>query len=432
MRICVTGLWHLGTVTAACLASIGHDVTGHDADDRRVEALKAGNPPVQEPGLDALIRDGLASERLAFTTDAKQVVSQSDVLWVTHDTSLDDSDHADVDSVTAPVSEFFPHLASGSLVLVSSQLPVGTTRELQRSFHNMRSDGNVFFAYSPENLRLGTAIASFMQPARVVVGLDSAEARAIVTTLLKPLATRVEWMSIESAEMTKHALNAFLATSIVFANEIAAVCESVNADAADVVRALRGDPRIGPMAYLGVGTGFAGGTLGRDVSYLMDLISAHRVYAPLISGIGPSNLHQQKWVQRMLASLVGELGGMRIGVWGLTYKPATDTLRRSAALELCEWLLEQGAELQVHDPAIAASAEVPDLPFAVESDPLDAAQGADTLVVMTPWPEYTSVEADSLLSRMRHPIVIDPGRALAHAVGMDPRVTYTAVGMSRR
>jgi UDPglucose 6-dehydrogenase len=316
-------------------------------------------------------------------------------------------------------------------VVISAQLPVGSTRRLDGAYRASRPDGAVAFTYSPENLRLGTAIDSFVKAERIVVGVEDPAGGATIESLLAPIGSPIEWMSLEAAEMTKHALNAFLATSVVFANEIAAVCEAVGADVADVMRALRADPRIGQRAYLGVGTGYAGGTLGRDVTYLTDLTAARSIEAPLLGSIAPSNRHQQQWVRRTIERLVGRLGGARIGVWGLTYKVGTDTLRRSAAIELCEWLLEQGAVPVAHDPAVRALP--PDLArhLELQPDPITAARGADALVVMTPWPEYRAVPLEPLIAAMKRPIIVDPGRLLADTAAGDPRVRYAAVGLAR-
>jgi UDPglucose 6-dehydrogenase len=289
----------------------------------------------------------------------------------------------------------------------------------------------VAFAYSPENLRLGTAIDSFTKPERIVVGVEDPNGRAVITALLDPLGAPIEWMQIESAEMTKHALNVFLATSIVYANEIAAICESVGADVADVVRALRSDPRIGQRAYLGFGTGYAGGTLGRDVTFLADLISARKIEAPLLTSLGPSNRHQQQWVRRALCSQLGEMRGLRIGIWGLTYKPGTDTLRRSASIELCEWLADLGAIPAAHDPAVHALPPALAGRISLQPDALSAARGADALVVMTPWPEYRLVPPDAVVAELRRPVIVDPARFLTLLFATDPRVRYSAVGLAR-
>jgi len=431
MRVCVSGLWHLGTVTAACLAAAGHDVIGHDQDPQRVELLAGGRSPIQEPGLDALLAEGLASGRLRFSSDVAAAARDSEVIWISHDTPVDDSDRADPDSVIKAVTAFFPYLAPGSVVLTSSQLPVGSTRQLMGSFEQLGADRSVAFAYSPENLRLGTAIDSFTKPERIVVGVEDPNGKAVIAALLSPLGAPIEWMSIEAAEMTKHALNVFLATSIVYANEIATICESVGADVADVVRALRGDPRIGQRSYLGFGTGYAGGTLGRDVTYLADLIAARRLEAPLLNSIGPSNRNQQQWVRRTLISHLGELRGLRIGIWGLTYKPGTDTLRRSASVELCEWLLEQGAIPATHDPAVRTLP--PDLAGRIDllPDALSAVRDADALVLMTPWPEYRLIPLSSVVAELRQPFVVDPSRFLASVLGSDPGIRYSAVGLGQ-
>ena len=431
MKVCVSGLWHLGTVTAACLAAAGHDVVGHDPDPQRVELLASGRAPIQEPGLDALIGEGLASGRLRFSSDVAAAAEEAQVVWISYDTPVDGSDRADPDSVIKAATDFFPSLAAGSVMLISSQLPVGSTRQLMRSFARLSGDRAVAFAYSPENLRLGTAIDSFTKPERIVVGVEDPNGRAVITALLDPLGAPIEWMQIESAEMTKHALNVFLATSIVFANEIAAICESVGADVADVVRALRGDPRIGQRAYLGFGTGYAGGTLGRDVTFLADLISARTIEAPLLSSLGPSNRHQQQWVRRALGSQLGEMRGLRIGIWGLTYKPGTDTLRRSASIELCEWLADLGAIPAAHDPAVHALPPALAGRISLQPDALSAARGADALVVMTPWPEYRLVPPDAVVAELRRPVVVDPARFLTLLFATDPRVRYSAVGLAR-
>jgi UDPglucose 6-dehydrogenase len=220
MIVCVQGLWHLGSVTAACLAAAGHSVIGLDFDPVTVAKLTAGTAPIAEPGLDALLQQN--AERLEFTRDAT-AAAKADVLWVAYDTPVDAEDRADVEFVIAQVTRVLPHLRPGTVVIVSSQLPAGSTARLAREH------SNVHFACSPENLRLGKAIAVFREPDRVVVGVRDQVARARIAELLAPITTRVEWMSIESAEMTKHAINAFLALSVTFANELAAVCERVGA-----------------------------------------------------------------------------------------------------------------------------------------------------------------------------------------------------------
>jgi len=428
MRVCVCGLWHLGTVTAACLASAGHDVSGLDRDAGVVDRLSQGTPPLFEPGLEDLVKSGLAAGRLRFTGDVAAAVTGADVVWITVDTPVDDEDRADVESVVLGAAALFPHLRDGALVLVSSQLPVGTTRRFEAMFAETANGRRVGFAYSPENLRLGKAIEVFMQPDRVVAGVRSDADRARIAELLRPFTDRIEWMSVESAEMTKHALNAFLAASVTFINEIAALCEQVGADASEVARGLKSEARIGPRAYLSPGGAFAGGTLARDVMFLSDLGRETNVATHLLSSVKTSNDAHRQWAQRRLAQVLGGVEGRTVAVWGLTYKPGTDTLRRSSAIELCTWLGARGARVRAHDPAVRQLPPEVAATIQLASDPLAAADQAAALVVATPWPEYRSVDARELAGRMQGNVVLDANGFLAATVGREPGLSYLTVG----
>ncbi|MBZ5558486.1 MAG: nucleotide sugar dehydrogenase [Acidobacteriia bacterium] len=427
MKVCVLGLWHLGTVTAACLASAGHDVTGIDFDPAVVAGLAGGTPPVFEPGLEDLVKTGLASFRLRFTTDVAAVAG-ADAVWIAWDTPIDDEDRADVEYVIERTARLFPHLRNGAFVLVSSQVPVGTTRRLEQAFASESQGRVVGFAYSPENLRLGRSIAVFTQPDRVVVGVRTSADRENVTMLLRPFAERIEWMSVESAEMTKHALNAFLATSITFINEIAAVCEQVGADASEVERGLKSESRIGPKAYLSPGSAFAGGTLARDVVFFSQLGQAHGVATHLLSSVKASNDAHRTWAAQRLDQSLKGVSGKAVAVWGLTYKPGTDTLRRSSSIELCQWLIARGATVRAHDPAVRA------LPagfvdhFSLAENALSAVQGASALVVATPWPEYGEIAAEDVTARMIRPLVIDANRSTGKTLGACADIEYVSVG----
>jgi UDPglucose 6-dehydrogenase len=235
-------------------------------------------------------------------------------------------------------------------------------------------------------------------------------------------------MSVESAEMTKHALNAFLALSVTFINEVATLCEQVGADAAEVARGLKSESRIGPRAYLSPGGAFAGGTLARDITFLSTLGSEHHVRTDLLSAVKSSNDAHRQWAQRRLTDLLGNLSGKTVAVWGLTYKPGTDTLRRSSSVELCEWLLQQGATVRAHDPAVRALP--PSLAGRVQlaDDALAAARGADALVVSTPWPDYRGISATEVASRMAGRLVLDGNGFLAETLGTHPGIAYARVG----
>jgi UDPglucose 6-dehydrogenase len=427
MNVAVLGTWHLGSVIAACAAAAGHQVIGWDPDASAFESLKQGRAPISEPGLDALVASGLASGRLEFTGRLQDAVVSADVVWLAFDTPVDDEDRADVEYVIRHATATFPYLKDGTVVLSSSQLPVGSMARLERAFAQSAAARRVSFACSPENLRLGKAIDVFTNPDRVVVGVRDDRTAKVLQELFAPITERLERMSVESAEMTKHAINAFLATSVAFINEIAALCERAGADAKEVERGLKSEKRIGPYAYLGPGTAFAGGTLARDVVFLRELGRAVNRTTPLMDGVEASNLEHRNWARRRLESMMAPLAGRTIAVWGLTYKPGTDTLRRSTAVELCRWLMQQGVHVRVHDPA--ASALPADLVSVSRfTSAREAATGADALVIATEWPEYRDVDLDILAATLKGRIVVDGNRFLGATVGRDARFTLISVG----
>lgn len=427
MRICVYGLWHLGCVTAACLAEAGLSTIGLDLQREVVAILSQGRPPLHEPGLEALIRDNQRAGRLDFTNDPL-CASTADIVWVTFDTPVDDADRADDEFVKRAVERLFPHLRDGSVVLISSQLPVGTTHALEQSFTQVAAGRTVGFAYSPENLRLGRAIEAFTRPERIVVGIREARVRAVLEPVLARFTRSILWVSVESAEMTKHALNAFLATSVTFMNEVATVCEHVGADAAEVEQALRSEPRIGQRAYIRPGGAFAGGTLARDVVFLTQLGVRHDLTLPLLDGIIPSNEHHRQWPFNQLSARLRELAGRRITVLGLTYTPGTSSLRRSPGFALCRQLVAAGAIVAAHDPA--ADVLPADMAANVEraTSAMTALHQADAAVIATEWPEYRGLTPQDLVPVMAGRLILDPGRFIAeqfaHAAGWQ----YVTVG----
>jgi UDPglucose 6-dehydrogenase len=429
MKICVVGLWHLGSVTAACLASVGHEVVGLDFDPDVIRNLQAGQPPIFEPGLDDLIKAGLKASTLTFTTDLG-AVSNADIVWITYDTPVDENDQANVAFVIDCIHQLFAHLSPETLVLISSQLPVGTTGQVEQEYIAAFPNNSVSFAYSPENLRLGKAIDVFLQPDRVVVGIRHTTDRERLTALFAPITDRIEWMSVESAEMTKHAINAFLALSVTFANEIAVICESVGADAKEVERGLKSETRIGPKAYLSPGAAFAGGTLARDIQFLTQLGQQNKRSVPLIQAVQVSNEGHKAWAKHKLVEVLGELSGKTVAIWGLTYKPGTDTLRRSSAVELCLYLAEHNVTVQAHDPAVQSlSPELADK-IRLYSTALEAVSNAHALVLATNWPDYQHIGASDIFTRMLSPVIIDVSRFLLTTLGNDPHIHYLTIGKS--
>lgn len=429
-RLCVYGLWHLGSVTAAVMAE--HFPTlGLDPDPTVVDGLQDGRPPIFEPGLEELVRQGLAAGRLEFTAELARVAT-ADVVWVAFDTPVDQDDRADVDLVVRHVERLFPHLGDGTVVLLSSQVPVGTTARLEAAFAAVSAGRRVEFACSPENLRLGKALEVFRKADRIVVGTRTPAARARIEQLLAPLGRPILWVSTESAEMIKHAINAFLATSVVFINEIAAACESTGADAKEVERGLKSETRIGPGAYLGPGAAFAGGTLARDVAFLLGMGERLGFSTPLLAGVKQSNDVHRGWARRRLGQLLGALRGKTIAVLGLTYKANTDTLRRSESVALCRWCLDEGARVRAHDPSLREKpAELPE-PLLLCPDVGEAIRGADAIVVATEWPAFRALTADAVAAAAPRAVVLDANRFLGAGLATDARIRYVAVGTAER
>jgi UDPglucose 6-dehydrogenase len=429
MTICVFGLWHLGCVTACCVAERFRTI-GLDLDPAVVRNLLAGTPPIMEPGLDQLIKSGIAAGNLSFTNDT-QAVQDAEIVWVTFDTPVNEDDEADYGYVETRIVSLFPYLRPASLVLISSQLPVGSTSRIESAYRAECPTGNVHFAYSPENLRLGKAIDAFRNPGRIVVGLRHIEDREKLSSLLTPFCPNLLWMSVESAEMTKHALNAFLANSIAFINEVATLCEEVGADAAQVAKGLKSDERIGGRAYLSAGGAFSGGTLARDISSLTLEAKRLGVAVPLLESIRTSNDHHKNWAREKLISILGTVSRKTISVLGLTYKPGTNTLRRSAAIELCLWLSAQRARVQAFDPAVKLLPEEFSSQITMCGSAIKALENADAVVVATEWAEFRELKAQDMLAHMRTPIVLDATRFLVGSLGTTRGLQYVAVGMPR-
>jgi UDPglucose 6-dehydrogenase len=420
MKIVVQGLWHLGCVTAACCAK-HFEVVGLDFDAANVVRLSSGKAPLFEPGLDGLISAGIASKKLSFATDAKIACANADMLWLCYDTPVNDKDESDVKSVLANLRKALAHLPKGAVVLISSQLPVGTCAKLEKEFSQFH------FAYSPENLRLGKAIDAFEKAERAIVGIRTDAKKALLEELFTPFTSQIIFMRTESAEMVKHALNSFLALSITYINEIARLCEHVGADAKEVSVGLKSEPRIGPKAYLGPGGPFAGGTLARDVVTLTKLAKAEGEKISVIPAVKQSNDLHRGWTFRRLQSRLGKLHGKRIAVLGLTYTTNTDTLRRSAAVELCKQLFKAGAKVSAFDPAVKNLPK--DLSkISLAADVATALAGADAAVICTEWPQFRQVNWVEIVPQMRGKIFVDANRFLEKELKSIAGVEHLSVG----
>jgi UDPglucose 6-dehydrogenase len=425
--VCVVGLWHLGCVTAACIAEAGYRTIGIDYDPKVVTNLQEGRAPLFEPGLDDLISRGLAHGRLTFSGNPAEAAS-CDLVWIALDTPVDNDDVADTGVVYAAAEKLFPYLKDDAVVLISSQLPVGSTRAMAKAFSAAYPQKACNFACAPENLRLGKSIEIFKDSERIIVGCQEERVRQLLRPILEKFTRQIVWMSIESAEMVKHGVNAFLAMCVTFANELAIVCERVGADAAEVEGALRLEPRIGPRAYIKPGAAFAGGTLARDIVFLNTIAKQEGLRLPLLDAVLPSNKAHKHWPVRRILDRLGNLAGRTVAVLGLAYKPGTDTLRRSSAIELCRELADLKANVRAFDPAVR------DLPtelksFVTLAPSAEAAlAGADAAIVATEWPEFRSIALTTWRDAMRAPLICDPNGFLAKTFEDSELSGYMRVG----
>lgn len=426
-QVAVVGLWHLGSVTAACLASVGIPTIGFDPQPEVIDALGRGEPPLFEPGLSELVKAGLASGLLRFSSDVASI-REAPVVWIAWDTPVDDEDRADVDFVLRHVEGLFPVLRDETLVIVSSQVPVGTVARLEQAYRTAHPEGRVTFASSPENLRLGKAIEVFTHPDRIVMGVRTPRDAERVKVLLAPLSAPIEFMRVESAELSKHAINAFLATSVAFINELARLAERSGGDAREVERALKTDVRIGSRAYVKPGGAYAGGTLARDIGYLIARGDAVGTATPFFEGVRASNDVHRAWALEALERAFPGLTGVKVTVLGLTYKPGTDTLRRSSSVELCAGLIQRGVRVTAFDPMVRrASADVPS-GVTLAADAASALAEADAIVVATEWPEFRTLDAEVLSAGRKDTLVLDASGFLAKALQGDSRLRYVMVG----
>ena len=342
MKIGVAGLWHLGVMYAVGFAELGHQVIAYDPNLDSIIDLSKGDLLVHEPGLREMLLGKIATGNLKFTNQEADL-EDIHLFVLAYDTPVDDDDNADVEFVMCELTRIAQNLNSDTHILVSSQLPVGSSDQIEKILEKSGHKGNVIV--QPENLRLGRAVDSFFNPQRIIAGTIDGKPDQHVSDAFKGVDAPIIWMHRRSAEVTKHALNAFLATSVTFMGELSEICELVGADAKEVEIGLKSDPRIGNGAYLSPGLGFAGGTLARDVRKLSSLQSEIRNEPAVFTSLMASNRHNNDWISRSIAKIPAQKDGLKICFWGVSYTNNTDTLRRSEIYALMKNLIENNARI---------------------------------------------------------------------------------------
>ncbi|MDT8436079.1 MAG: UDP-glucose/GDP-mannose dehydrogenase family protein [Gemmatimonadota bacterium] len=414
MNVTVIGSGYVGLVVGACLAETGNRVVCADIDADKIDGLNAGRIPIYEPGLDRLVERNLEERRLRFTTDVAAAVQHGQVIFIAVGTPPDEDGSADLQHVLAVAGVIGRNIAAGTVVITKSTVPVGTAARV-RSEIARHTDRPFFVCSNPEFLKEGAAVEDFMKPDRVVCGIDSEEARPILEELYAPFVRSgnpVIFMDIASAELTKYAANAMLATRISFMNQVAALCEASGADVMLVRRGIGSDPRIGP-AFLYAGAGYGGSCFPKDVKALIRTGDELGVDLSILREVDEANERQKELLGRKARDRFGELQGRRFAVWGLAFKPETDDMREAPALTLIEELLAAGAEVAAHDPVAEPTARRWYLGdrVAYADDEYEACQGADALIIVTEWLQYRRPDWPRIRELLKTPVVID-GRNL--------------------
>ena len=411
MRIAMIGSGYVGLVSGACFAQFGHDVICVDKEAAKIERLRKGEIPIYEPGLDKLVADNARAGRLSFSTSLHDAVGGADAVFIAVGTPTRRGDgHADLSYVYAAAAEIAGALQHYTVVVTKSTVPVGTGREVARIIRESRPTAEFDVASNPEFLREGAAIEDFMKPDRVVIGVESARAREVMSGIYRPLnliQTPMVFTNIETAEVTKYAGNAFLATKITFINEIADLCEKVGADVHDVARGIGLDGRIG-RKFLHPGPGFGGSCFPKDTLALA--YTAREVNAPqtiVEQVIAVNDARKKRMADKVIAFCGGSVKGLRVGVLGLTFKPDTDDMRDAPSLDIVPALQKAGATVVAFDPEgmTEAGRLLKGIEFAKTA--YEAASGADVLVLITEWHEFRGLDPRRLKELMRQPRIVD-------------------------
>ena len=414
MKVAIIGSGYVGLVAGACLAETGNDVICADVDEGKIERLRRNEVPIYEPGLEPMLRRNQEEGRLEYTTDVGAAVERSRVVFIAVGTPQGEDGSADLQHVLAVARTIGRHMTDCKIVITKSTVPVGTAEKVRAAIRT-ETDLPFHVCSNPEFLKEGAAIDDFMKPDRVVVGVDSPEAREALEQLYAPFVRTgnpILFMDIPSAEVTKYAANAMLATRISFMNQVAMFCERVGADVHMVRKGIGTDRRIG-QAFLFPGPGYGGSCFPKDVKALIRSGNDMAFHFDLLEAVEAVNARQKLvLLDRVTERLGGELSGKRVAVWGLAFKAETDDMRESPSIPLIQGLVRAGAAVQAHDPKAMETAHAvfgDDIVYA--HDPYSAAHGADALVIVTEWLVYRNPDFDRLKKIMRRAIVVD-GRNL--------------------
>jgi UDPglucose 6-dehydrogenase len=428
--ICIVGTGYVGLSVGACFADLGHTVTCLDIDESKVKSLREGHLPIYESGLTSLVQRNVNAGRLTFSNDYGTSVPNRDFVFIAVDTPTGAAGEAHLGAVESAAVSLAASLTAGTIIVTKSTVPIGTGDLITRLVHEHRSDTDKFPVVSnPEFQREGTAIQDFLHPDRIVIGSTDTTAASHLAELYHSFNCPVIVTDLRTAEMIKYASNAFLATRISFINEIAAICEALGADIEVVSNGMGLDKRVGP-GYLDAGIGWGGSCFPKDVRALEHMGAVHGAHPQLLRAVMEINRDARRAAVRKLREALGDLRKRSIAIFGLSFKPNTDDVRDAPAIEIAHLLTGEGAVVRAYDPVAIAKAKA-DLGDNVEffSSPLEAATGADAVVLATEWNEFRDLNWSAVLKAMHGDVLVD-GRNL-HEPGRMVDLGYRYFSMGR-
>ena len=427
-NVCVIGTGYVGLVTGTCLAEIGHRVVCVDRDESKIKTLLAGRMPIYEPGLDRLVRKNVRAGRLTFTTNLKDGVSRSQIVFIAVNTPSLPDGGADLSFVEACTREVAAHADRYKLLVEKSTVPVQTGQRIKKTLELMREPANVVdVASNPEFLREGTAVHDFLKPDRIVVGVQTRRAEKLLRELYAPIKAPLVVTDINSAELIKHASNSFLSVKISYINAIARICDRVGADVHRVAEGMGLDRRIG-KSFLSAGIGYGGSCFPKDVAAFIKIAEANGYDFEMLKATERINREQRALVIRMLEEELWTVKDKTVAVWGLSFKPNTDDLRNAPALDVLHALMEGGARVRAHDPVAMQrmKEQFPEAHYARTAE--EAARGSDALVLLTEWDLYRRMSPKKIKSLLRTPVVVDGRNAYDPAAMAKAGVKYRCIG----
>jgi len=429
MDISIIGAGHVGLVTGACFADLGNRVVMVDHDTKRITALKAGTMPFYEPGLEELVHRGVADKRLRFTSSMKEAVDQGLIIFICVGTPSRPNGEADLSAVEHVCRQIASALRSYRLIVEKSTVPVETGEWIKRTMQLAVRKGVPYdVASNPEFLREGQAVQDFMNPDRIVLGVESKRAKALLLELYQPLKAPVVVTDVKSAELIKHASNSFLAVKISFINAIAQLCDWVGADVVKVAEGMGLDKRIG-RAFLDAGVGYGGFCLPKDTAAFIRIAEKHGFDFQLLKAAASLNTEQRQRFVKRIAQTLWNLNTKTVGVLGLAFKPNTDDLRYAPSIEIIQMLQDEGAAIRAFDPKAMAQANGLFTGVTFCRDVYETARGADCLVVITEWNEFKELDFARIKKLMRQPVIVD-GRNIYDPDSLR-RLGFRYVGIGR-